>query len=137
MKKAIIVLFVLLVAAVTNSFAQTATPATASPAPTVKDTTDFFAGKWEVLMIGIPDGDKKFIANFTRQDGKLTGDLSDPTDAKAVKVPFTSIEEEAEKITLAFSAQGYDLTLPLEKVDADNLKGQLMGMFETKAVRVK
>ncbi|MDZ7876173.1 MAG: hypothetical protein U5L45_00805 [Saprospiraceae bacterium] len=47
------------------------------------------------------------------------------------------IEEEAGKITLYFSASGYDLNLPLEKVDNDNLKGKLVDMFEATAVRVK
>ena len=135
MKKASIVLFVLFFAAVTNSSAQTATATTSAPVATA--TADFFAAKWEMTIIGTPGGDKKMIANITRKDGKLTGDLGDPTEPDKEKIPITSIEEEATKITLAFSTSGYDVTVDLEKVDDDNLKGQLMGMFETKAVRVK
>lgn len=137
MKKASIVLFVLLFAVTANSFAQTATLTPATPAPTVKDTSDFFAGKWDMLFIGIPDGDKKLVANLVRKDGKLTGDLTDSTDSTKEKIPITSIEEAPNKITIAFTAQGYDVTLDLDKVDADNLKGRLMGMFDAKAVRLK
>ena len=134
MKKASIVLCVLFFAAITNSFAQTAT---ATPAAVTKDSADFFAAKWEMSIIGTPGGDKKMIANITRKDGKLVGNLGDPAEPDKEKIAITSIEEEANKITLAFSTSGYDVTVDLEKVDADNLKGQLMGMFETKAVRIK
>jgi hypothetical protein len=102
----------------------------------VKDT-DFFAGQWKVSIVGTPQGDVKMVATLTRKDGKLTGEISDPEDAKKEKIPITNVEEEAGKITLSFSASGYDLNLPLEKVDDDNLKGKLMNMFESTAVRIK
>ncbi len=98
---------------------------------------DFFAGKWEISILGTPNGDAKMIANFIRKDGTLTGEMSDPTDDKKEKVPVTKIEEESGKITIYFSASGYDLNVPLEKVDDNNLQGKLMNMFETKAVRIK
>ena len=136
MKKASIVLFVLFFAAITNSFAQTAT-ATMPTAVATPAAADFFAGKWDLLILGTPQGDAKMVAHFTRVDGNLTGELSDPADAQKEKTPITKIEEEAAKITIYFSASGYDLNVPLEKVDDDNLKGQLMNMFETTAKRIK
>lgn len=135
MKKVSIVLFVLFFATMTHSFAQTAVATT--PTATPAAAADFFAGKWEISILGTPNGDAKLVANFTRKDGTLTGEMSDPTDAQKEKIPVSKIEEEAGKITIYFSAQGYDLSLPLEKVDDDNLKGMLMNMFESKAVRVK
>lgn len=134
MKRLSIVLFVLVFVAMTNGFAQTAVATT--PAATTA-TTDFFAGKWEVSIFGTPNGDAKMIANFIRKDGSLTGEMSDPADAQKEKIPITKIEEEAGKITIYFTASGYDLSLPLEKVDDNNLKGMLMNMFESKAVRIK
>lgn len=134
MKKVSFILFVLFFAAMTISFAQTSVSAT--PTATAA-ATDFFAAKWELSIIGVPGGDKKMLANITRKDGKLVGDLGDPAEPDKEKIAITSIEEEATKITLAFTASGYDVTVDLEKVDDDNLKGQMMGMFETKAVRVK
>ena len=136
MKKASIVLFVLFFAAISNSFAQTATTTTPTSVATPA-AADFFAGKWELLIVGTPQGDAKLIAHLTRVDGKLTGEMTDPTDAQKEKTLITNIEEEATKITIYFSASGYDLNVPLEKVDDDNLKGQLMNMFETTAKRIK
>lgn len=137
MKKVSFVLFVLFFVAMTHSFAQTAVSATPTATPATATAADFFAGKWELSIIGVPGGDKKMLANITRKDGKLVGDLGDPAEPDKEKIAITSIEEEATKITLAFTASGYDVTVDLEKVDDDNLKGQMMGMFETKAVRIK
>ena len=51
---------------------------------------------------------------------------------------FTSVEEKDSTINVAFSTAGYDVTMDLTKVDADNMKGSLMGsMFDVKAVRRK
>jgi hypothetical protein len=123
MKKASIVLLVLFFAVINQGFSQSA--------------TDFYAGKWEISILGTPQGDAKLVANFTRKDGTLIGDLSDPVDTLKEKIPISKIEEDGGKITIYFSASGYDLNIPFEKVDEDNLQGKLMNMFESKAKRIK
>lgn len=137
MKKVSLVLFVLLCTVLTNSFAQTATTPTIAPASPAKEATDFFAGKWEISILGTPNGDSKMVTTLVRKDGKLTGELKDVSDASKPAIPITSIEEEEGQITIGFSVQGYDLSLPLKKVDDNNLEGKLMDMFDTKAVRIK
>src|SRR5690606_11559738 len=114
-----------LLGAVYTSVAQTAAPA------------DFFAGKWEVTVFGTPQGDSKMIADLSRADGKLTGHLKHAGDPEAEKIPITSVEEGADKIVLGFTTQRYDVTLDLSKVDDDNLKGNLLNMFDATAKRVK
>jgi hypothetical protein len=104
---------------------------------TFAQSADFFATKWEISVAGTPNGDVKFVTKLERKDGKLTGELSLPSDPAAPKIPISNLEESAEKIVLYFSAQGYDLSLDLTKVDNDNLKGTLMNMFEAIAVRIK
>ncbi|MCF0074688.1 hypothetical protein LZD49_29655 [Dyadobacter sp. CY261] len=123
-RKSIFMLLAML-GAFCTSIAQTAAPA------------DFFAGKWEVTIFGTPQGDSKMIADLARTDGKLTGHLKNTADPEAEKIVITSVEEAADKITLGFSAQGYDVTLDLSKVDDDNLKGNLLNMFDATAKRVK
>jgi len=124
MKKVSVILFFLILGAAINGFSQSTPP-------------DFFAAKWDILVAGTPNGDAKFLTQLVRKDGKLTGELKNPTDASAEPIPITKIEEGTNKITMYFTAQGYDVNLDLEKVDDDNLKGSLMGMFDAKAVRVK
>ncbi len=108
-----------------NSFAQTAAP------------TDFFAGKWEITVLGTPNGDIVFHTDLARVDGKLSGDLVDPSGKMPEKIHIINVEEGADKMELFFSAQGYDINVELTKVDDDNLKGMMMGMFETSAKRLK
>lgn len=124
MKKASIILMVLFFGITLSGMAQNA-------------TKDFFVGKWEIVILGTPNGDSKMVTELVRKDGKLTGELKDAADTSKPVIPITSIEETGAAIDLAFSASGYDVTVNLEKVDEDNLKGLLMGMFETKAKRLK
>ena len=44
---------------------------------------------------------------------------------------------KGDMINTAFNISGYDVTLTLKKVDADNTRGDLMGMFDAEGVRVK
>ena len=136
MKKVIIALLVLVSTFINSGVAQTSVSSTANT-PMIKDSVgDFFAGKWNILFIGTPNGDSKLVANFTRKDGKLTGELTDPSKPDAEKIPLTNVEEEKDKIVIYFSAQGYDLSADLSKVDDNNLKGMLFSMFEAKATRI-
>lgn len=124
MKKISLILFVLCLRFAFQGFAQTAAP------------TDFYAGKWEISIVGSPRGDVKFLTDLVRKDGKLTGDLTDSADA-TVKRPITKIEETAEKLVIYFeSSQAGEILIELTKVDNDNLKGALMS-FDATAKRVK
>ena len=126
MKKTIIVIAVLFLGSVLKGFSQTAAPA------------DFFAGKWEISVVGTPNGDSKLVTELTRKDGKLTGELKDPSGQNPEPLPITSVVEEANKMTLYFTAQGTDVSLDLTKVDDDNAKGSVMnGMFDASAKRIK
>ena len=124
MRKLNLICLLLMLCVVFNSNSQTTAPA------------DFFAGKWEVTVIGTPNGDSKMIVDLVRTDGKLTGQMSNPAEPSAEKVPVT-VDESADLLDLAFNAQGYDVTINLKKVDDDNLKGSLLGMFDAVAKRIK
>ena len=126
MKKVSLFCLFLMLGVIFNSYAQT------SP------QSDFFAGKWEVSVMGTPNGDSKMVTDLVRKDGKLTGELKDPSGQNPEPFPITSIVEEADKVTLYFTAQGTDVSLDLAKVDDSHLKGSVMnGMFDATAVRVK
>jgi len=113
--------------------AQTTAPATATATATT--TSDYYPGKWNVVVKGTPNGDAKMTFVFERKDGKLTGAIQDTTGKEMTKI--TSIDEKDKTITAAFTIQTYDVTLTMDPVDADNIKGSLMGMFDATGVRVK
>ncbi len=96
---------------------------------------DFYTGRWDLTFFGTPNGDSKMIADLTREDGVLTGDLLDPGGVNPA-VPITEIKESGDQIEIFFTAQGFDVSVQLEKIDAANLKGKMMGMFDATAVRL-
>jgi len=98
-------------------------------------TTDYFPGKWNVVIMGTPNGDAKMTFVLERKDGKLSGVVQDTTGKEMTKI--TQIDEKDKTITAAFTIQSYDVSLTMEPVDDDHVKGSLMGMFEAKGIRVK
>jgi hypothetical protein len=96
---------------------------------------DYFPGKWNVVVMGTPNGDAKMTFVLERKDGKLTGAVQDSTGKEMTKI--TQIDEKDKSITAAFTIQSYDVTLTLDPVDDDHVKGSLMNMFDAKGVRVK
>ena len=103
---------------------------------TVKaQTKDYYPGKWNILVMGTPNGDSKLTVVLERKDGKLTGAVQDSTGKEMTKI--TTIDEKDKTITAAFTIQSYDVTLTLDPIDDDHVKGSMMGMFDAKGVRVK
>jgi len=96
---------------------------------------DYFPGKWNITVLGTPGGDSKMTFVLERKDGKLGGVVQDSTGKETSKI--TSIVEKDKTITAAFTLQAYDLTMTLDPIDDDHVKGSLMGMFDAKGVRVK
>jgi hypothetical protein len=98
--------------------------------------TNYFIGKWDVLVKGLPNGDAHMKFNIADSAGHLKGALLDTSDAHK-DIPLTNIEQASDKITLFFSTQGYDVNLVLTKKDDDHATGSLMGMFDALADRIK
>lgn len=97
--------------------------------------TKSYAGKWDVLVKGLPNGDTHIIFTVVDKDGKLSGTRFDP-ETKA-EVPLTKTEQDDKGLALYFTAQGYDVTMNLTKKDEDHVTGSLMSMFECTGERVK
>ena len=128
MKKVNLILMMLFFGIAIQGFSQT-TPA--APA------TDFYVGKWEMLIIGTPNGDATMTTVLNRKEGKLTGTITPKTGDQKEEIKISNVEEVDGKITLYFTIQEYDVNVALEKVDDDNLKGSLMSMFDVKVKRIK
>jgi len=97
--------------------------------------TNPFTGKWDVLAKGIPGGDKHILFTIAETDGKLSGTMTDP-ESKA-ETPLTKIDKDDKGIVIYFTAQGYDVSLTLQKKDDDHVTGSMMAMFECTGERVK
>lgn len=123
MKKASLILFLLMMGFSVRSFSQTTTP-------------DFYIGKWEIVVTGSPRGDVTFLTDLVRKEGNITGTLVDAADPNE-KRPITKVEESTSKLVIYFeSSQAGEISIDLTKVDDDHLKGSLMS-YDAKAKRLK
>jgi cytochrome c len=101
---------------------------------TEASANDYFVGKWATKVLGTPGGDASMDITIERNNGVLSGKLVSPQGNQALD----KIEEvDSENIKVFFQANGMNINIMLQKEDADNIKGKLMGMFDVKASRVK
>jgi len=96
---------------------------------------DYFAGKWNVLIKGLPQGDARMFFVLEKKDTTMTGIVQDSTGTQISKLD--KVELTANAATLYFNVQGYDVNLVMNKKDDDHVTGNLMGMFDADGERVK
>ncbi len=96
---------------------------------------DYFAGKWNVLVKGLPNGDTKMFFVLEKKDTTMTGAVQDSTGKQIA--PIDKVELGATTATLYFTAQGYDVNFVMNKKDDDHITGSLMAMFDAEGERVK
>jgi len=101
-----------------------------------KTGIDYFKGKWNVVVIGAPDGDMKMVVGIELIDNNVTGSIKDSTGKELYKV--TSIEINDKQVTINFTgSQDFDVPLVLGKKDDDHVTGNIMGMFVVEGERIK
>jgi hypothetical protein len=96
---------------------------------------DYFVGKWNVLVKGLPNGDTHMFFVLEKKDTTLTGVVQDSTGLQISKIDKADLS--ATSTTVYFVAQGYDVNLLMNKKDEDHITGSLMGMFDADGERVK
>ncbi len=101
----------------------------------VTPNPDFYSGKWQFEFKGLPNGDGKLIFQLKNVEGNITGSLFTSDGTEMTKI--SSSRFEGDDLEVGFSAQGYDVTVLIKKVDDDHVKASLMNMFEGEGVRVK
>lgn len=100
-----------------------------------KTGADYFAGKWNVLVKALPQGDTKMVFTLEKKDASMTGAVQDSTGTEIAKLD--KIELADTTVTVYFTAQGYDVNLVMNKKGDDHVTGSLMGMFDAEGDRVK
>jgi hypothetical protein len=96
---------------------------------------DYFAGKWNILVKSLPQGDTKMIVLLDKTDSTMTGAIQDSTGTEISK--FSKVELTDSSATVYFTAQGYDVYLRLDKKEEDHVTGSMMDMFDAEGDRVK
>lgn len=96
---------------------------------------DYFVGKWDLMIEGLPDGDLQMRLDLSQKDGKLAGTLARQDGNKPFPLP--TVTESEKSISFSFEAQGYDINIDLEQKENDTVSGMMMGMFSVTGKRTK
>lgn len=98
---------------------------------------DFFAGKWNFEVTGMPQGDATMVLTLQRgEDGNLKGNIV--RGEGEAPIELTRVEEKKGKsITAYFKAGGYDCYIFAEKTGDDEVEGSVMDMFDAVGKKVK
>jgi len=96
---------------------------------------DYFLGKWDVMVKGLPQGDTKMLVNLERKDTTVAGAILD--SAGTTISEFSKVEMKDSTVTVYFTAQGYDVYLRLDKKGDDHVTGTMLDMFDAEGDRVK
>lgn len=97
--------------------------------------TDYFVGKWNMVVEGTPQGNGKMTITLERENGKLNGTIITREGTATTK--FSKVEEKEKSVTVFYTTNGYDVYLLMEKKDEDNVTGNMMDMYDARGVRVK
>jgi hypothetical protein len=100
-----------------------------------KKGADYFIGKWSVLVKGTPNGDARMFVLLDKKDTVLSGTIQDSTGAEMTKITNVELTDTTAKVY--FTTQGYDVYLLLTKKTDDHAAGDMLGMFDADADRVK
>ena len=96
---------------------------------------DYFAGKWNMLVKGLPNGDTKMFVVLDKKDTTLAGTIQDSAGTEISK--FSKVELKGEGVIVYFTAQGYDVYMSMNKKDEDHVTGSMMDMFDAEGVRTR
>ena len=97
--------------------------------------TDYFAGKWNMLVKGLPNGDTKMIVVLDKKDTTLVGVIQDSVGTEISK--FSKVDVRENGVTVYFTAQGYDVYMSMMKKDEDHIIGTMMDMFDAEGTKIK
>ena len=97
--------------------------------------TEYFPGKWNMLVKGLPNGDTRMFVVLDKKDTTLAGVIQDSTGTEISK--FSKVELKDNGITVYFTAQGYDVYMTMNKKDEDHVVGSMMDMFDAEGTRNK
>src|SRR5690606_33368228 len=100
-------------------------------------TESTFEGRWNVTIFDTPSGDAQLTFVFEKKDGQLSGVILDPNGGEMSKVTGITMSQNDKRLYGNFVAEDYDLNIMLDLVDNDNVKGNVMDMFETSGTRIK
>lgn len=90
---------------------------------------DFFLGKWNLFVEGLPTGDAEMLLVVQKDaDGNLEGTIGG-TDGSATS-KLTKIEIKENSMQVNFLGGGYDVPVYLDREEDGTISGSMNDMFD-------
>lgn len=94
-----------------------------------KSGEDFFLGKWDLFVEGLPTGDAEMLLVVQKDaDGNLEGTIGG-TDGSATS-KLTKIEIKENSMQVNFLGGGYDVPVYLDREEDGTISGSMNDMFD-------
>lgn len=100
-------------------------------------TEDYYIGKWDLLIYGLPNGDTHMMLSIEKLDGQYSAKLMNNVKTKS-EVKIEKLEIDSKALTVYWSDQGtgVNVYITMRKKDQNNVIGSLMDMFDMTGNRI-
>ncbi|WP_321346137.1 alpha-L-rhamnosidase C-terminal domain-containing protein [uncultured Draconibacterium sp.] len=100
-----------------------------------ENLSDFFAGKWDVLVEGAQSGDVRMTLVLENENDNWKGSLK--REGQQEPTALSTVEINGNSLKTGWKAeQDMDINLELDKIDQNSMTGKVMGAFDVTAVRI-
>lgn len=95
--------------------------------------TDFYIGKWDVVIKGTPGGDSKLVVDLKQDGDQLKGIVSSKKDGT---VDIKEIELTTDGLSVRFKSGWFTVELVMKEKDANHCTCKLAGHYNGESERI-
>ena len=107
----------------------------ASFAQEKKGNEEFFLGKWQLMVEGLPTGDSEMLLVLTRDsENQLEGTIGGLDGSGTINLSKITVEEKS--LTVYFISESYNVPLYLDKEDDGTVSGNMFDMFDVTGKKI-
>ena len=107
----------------------------ASFAQEKKGNEEFFLGKWQLMVEGLPTGDSEMLLVLTKDsENQLEGTIGGLDGSGTINLSKITVEEKS--LTVYFISESYNVPLYLDKEDDGTVSGNMFDMFDVTGKKI-
>ena len=107
----------------------------ASFAQEKKGNEEFFLGKWQLMIEGLPTEDSEMLLVLTKDsENQLEGTIGGLDGSGTINLSKITVEEKS--LTVYFISESYNVPLYLDKEDDGTVSGNMFDMFDVTGKKI-
>lgn len=96
---------------------------------------EFFLGKWQLMVEGLPTGDSEMLLVLTKDsENQLEGTIGGLDGSGTINLSKITVEEKS--LTVYFISESYNVPLYLDKEDDGTVSGNMFDMFDVTGKKI-